>query len=64
MEKSRKETNVYQLHGFSNREEYLQHLSEDHGIPIDTVILIAEVLGPEEDFDGLVSNLIYSQEDF
>ena len=48
---------VYQESGYKNRDDYLNSLSEDYGVPIDAVLALAEVLGPDEDFDGLVSNL-------
>ena len=49
--------NVYQENGYDSREDYLQSLADDLGIPIDAVLSLAEVLGPDEDFDGLVSSL-------
>ena len=48
---------VYQENGYDDRDDYLRSLAEDYGVPLDAVIAMAEVLGPEEDFDGLVSNL-------
>ena len=48
---------VYQENGYDSREDYLNSLSEDYGVPIDAVYALADVLGPDEDFDGLVSNL-------
>lgn len=48
---------VYRENGYDNRDDYLRSLSEDYGVPLDAVMAVAEVLGPEEDFDGLVSNL-------
>lgn len=50
-------TDIYQENGYENRKHYLQCLSEDYGVHIDTVSAIADVLGPDEDFDGLVSSL-------
>lgn len=50
-------TDIYQENGYDNREDYLNSLSEDYGVPIDAVRALAEILGPDEDFDGLVSNL-------
>ena len=49
--------NVYQENGYDSREDYLQSLADDLGIPLDAVLSLAEVLGPDEDFDGLVSSL-------
>ena len=48
---------VYQENGYKNRDDYLNSLSEDYGVPIDAVLALADVLGPDEDFDGLISNL-------
>ena len=48
---------VYQENGYKNRDDYLNSLAEDYGVPIDAVLALADVLGPDEDFDGLVSNL-------
>lgn len=48
---------IYTMNGYANRVDYLRCMSEDYGIPIDTVHVIADVLGPNEDFDGLVSAL-------
>lgn len=49
--------NVYQEHGYYNREDYLRCLSEDWNMPFMTVKMLADMLGPEEDFDGLVTAL-------
>lgn len=46
----------YQERGFKNREDYLESLAEEHG-DAEMVFACAEVLGPSEDFDGLVSML-------
>lgn len=49
--------NVYQEHGYYNREDYLRCLSEDWDMPFMTVKMLADMLGPNEDFDGLVTAL-------
>lgn len=50
--------NIYQRkYGCENRQAYLIMLSEDMGIPLCVVCAIADSLGPNEDFDGLVSIL-------
>jgi hypothetical protein len=50
--------NLYkELHDCENRSEYLKMLAEKNGIDIHTVYAIADMLGPSEDFDGLVSSL-------
>ena len=49
------ETCVYQRNGYEDREEYLSCLADDTGIALSTVLALADLLGPSEDFDGLVS---------
>ena len=50
-------TSIYQRNGYESREHYLQSLAEDYDVPLETVHTLANLLGPEEDFDGLVSHL-------
>jgi hypothetical protein len=47
--------NEYQINGYANRKEYLESLCEEHDRTI--VYALADVLGPNEDFDGLVTSL-------
>jgi len=49
--------NIYEKLGYKNRTDYLEFLSDNLEIDIDTVYAVAELLGPTEDFDGLVSSL-------
>lgn len=49
--------NIYQEHGYTSREDYLSCLAEDYGVDLVTVKALADLLGPNEDFDGLVSQL-------
>ena len=49
--------NIYQQNGYTDRDDYLTCLSEDYGVPIESVYNLAEMLGENEDFDGLVSAL-------
>ncbi len=46
---------IYTEFGYENRRNYLESLAEDHGVDLDTVLILSSVLGPSEDFDGLVS---------
>lgn len=46
---------VYAMNGYKDRADYLENLAEDYGVGLDEVQLLAELLGPSEDFDGLVS---------
>lgn len=48
---------IYVDNGFENRHEYLKTLAEDFGVPLSTVQAMASILGPNEDFDGLVTHL-------
>lgn len=49
--------NIYQENGFSSRKDYLKCLSDEYGVPFDTVVTMALLLGKDEDFDGLVCEL-------
>ena len=51
------EENIYQENGYADRDDYLTCLSEDYGVSIEDVYSLAEMLGENEDFDGLVSAL-------
>jgi len=46
---------VYQDQGFATRREYLESLCEEY--PPEAVYALADLLGPLEDFDGLVAGL-------
>jgi hypothetical protein len=48
--------NIYQERG-GNRLNYLIDLSEEYDVPQQTVFTLADFLGPDEDFDGLVNAL-------
>ena len=37
------------------RNEYLESLADEYGVDTETVFAIAKLLGPDEDFDGLIS---------
>ncbi len=49
--------NAYQEEGYANRREYLESLAEDFGVPVKVVFALASILGPDEDFDALVTEL-------
>ena len=51
------EENIYQENGYADRDDYLTCLSEDYGVSIEDVYSLAEMLGENEDFDGLISAL-------
>ena len=45
--------NIYQENGYADRDDYLNCLSEDYSVSIEDVYELAEILGENEDFDGL-----------
>ena len=47
--------NDYIAQGFKNRRDYLESLCEEYDR--ETVFLLASILGPNEDFDGLITSL-------
>lgn len=49
--------NPYTDNGYINRADYLECLAYDYGVPLEHVLALADVLGENEDFDGLVSAL-------
>lgn len=44
----------YEEEGCGDRFEWIEALATEHGLALGIVIETAELLGPEEDFDGLV----------
>ena len=46
---------AYTANGFKSRADYLASLCEEYSA--DAVYMLADLLGPEEDFDGLVTGL-------
>lgn len=49
--------NIYQENGYKDRKDYLNTMAEEFDVPITVVLSIANMLGPNEDFDGLISAL-------
>ena len=47
--------NDYTANGFENRRAYLESLCEEY--PREMVFTLASILGPNEDFDGLITAL-------
>jgi hypothetical protein len=47
----------YEASGCASRKEYLDSLCEDYDVDPMAVYALADVLGPGEDFDGLVTSL-------
>jgi len=48
---------IYLENGYKNRDDYLQSLAEDYGLPLEFVHNLADLLGESEEFDGLISAL-------
>ena len=48
---------IYTDEGYKNRRDYLECLADDFGLPANTVFALAGILGPNEDFDGLICAL-------
>ena len=53
--KIREVKNQWQENGYTGRRQYLTELAVDFGIPYTRVMTFANILGPAEDFDMLVS---------
>jgi len=47
----------YQADGAIDRFGYLENLAADHGVDFEAILTLTDVLGPDEDFDGLVTTL-------
>jgi len=50
-------TNIYQENDYKDRKDYLESLADEYGIDYSMVETLADMLGENEDFDGLVSEL-------
>jgi hypothetical protein len=47
----------YRDNGYKDRDDYLNTLADDYGLDSYVVHELAGMLGPSEDFDGLISDL-------
>ena len=54
---TRKPVNVYVLNGYRDRADYIRQLADEYGIDEQTVWMVADLGGENEDFDGLISDL-------
>lgn len=43
--------------GYKSRDDYLDSLTEEYGVATIIVHSLADMLGPNEDFDGLINAL-------
>ena len=48
---------IYTEQGYKSRQDYLEGLAEDYGVDLNMVLIAASMLGPNEDFDGLVTTI-------
>jgi len=48
---------IYTDNGYENRVAYLLHLAQDNVIGLDIVLMLSDSLGPNEDFDGMVTEI-------
>jgi len=55
--------NVYQENGFANRNAYLDSLALEFDVDRERVYFLADILGPSEDFDRLITSLEDYQEE-
>ena len=53
--------NPYKEHGFNTRSAYLSSIAEEYDLPLSTVLSFAQMLGSNEDFDGLINEIEYFQ---
>ena len=55
--------NRYEEQGYRDRNDYLCNLADDYGVDEDKVFALAELLGEEEDFDMLVTEIEDMEDD-
>ena len=48
---------TYEEQGYIDRDDYLNCLACDYDMDLNTVTALAELLGPNEDFDGLIASI-------
>ena len=47
---------IYEMNGYRNRRAYLKATADVYDVDYETVVLpLADLLGLDEDFDGLIS---------
>ncbi len=54
----------YQEEGADDRIDYFLNFYFHYGISVEQTIMLADLLGPEEDFDGLVTTIEDGAEGF
>lgn len=48
---------IYTKKGYTSRADYLRCLADEYGVDVCLVHYMSEMLGPSEDFDGLINAL-------
>ncbi|SHH68662.1 RNA polymerase [Desulfosporosinus lacus] len=48
---------IYTDEGHASRKDYFESLAKDYGVDVEPVYMLADLLGPDEDFDGLIATL-------
>lgn len=48
---------IYEEQGYKSRKDYLKSLAEEYGMEYFRIQMLADLYGPNEDFDGLVTAL-------
>ena len=48
---------IYTDNGYEDREDYLRSLADENEVDYETVKEMADLLGENEDFDGLVTSV-------
>lgn len=48
---------IYKERGYKTRYKYLEHLADLYEVDLECVLDVADMLGPTEDFDGLIAML-------
>lgn len=47
--------NSYIRNGYRDRADYLESVAGEYDVPLEVVEMAADLLGPTEDFDGLIA---------
>ena len=45
---------IYEMNGYEDRNHYLEELALEYGLDFDSVYFLAQMLGEEDDFEGLI----------
>jgi hypothetical protein len=57
MKRPSRKDDVYIENGYEDRDDYLDCLADEYAVDPEAVDILSEILGEDEDFDGLVSTL-------